>query len=78
MTLSASTVKSVRALQMDEVTIRKHVSWEGKKYQDFVDPGTGAEPDDSAPFIKEALVLIVMSVNSTCEGHVEHFFLSMD
>ena len=48
---------------LDEMAIKKHVSWDGTKFQGYVDLGIGLEDDDSNPVAKDALVLMVVSVN---------------
>ena len=50
-------------LMLDEMSIRKHVQWDGKKYRGFVDLGTNID-DDSLPEATEALVFMAVSVNS--------------
>ena len=40
-------------LIVDEMAIRKHIQWNGKKFVDHVDPGTELE-DNSLPAAKEA------------------------
>ena len=46
-------------LLLDEMSIRKHVQWDGKagKYRGFVDLGTKID-DDSLPEATEALVFM--------------------
>ena len=55
--------ETVCSLMLDEMAIKKHVSWDGKKYRGYVDLGTDAEPDDSAPVTKDALVFMVVHIN---------------
>ena len=50
---------------LDEMAIRKHVSWDGEKFRGYVDLGNDVEEDDSAPVAKDALVLMAVSVNNT-------------
>jgi len=49
---------------MDEMSIRKHVEWDGKGSYGFVDYGTGFD-DDSLGVAKEAFVLMLVAV----KGH---------
>ena len=53
----------VCSLMLDEMSIRKHVQWDGKKYLGFVDLGTNVD-DDSLPEATEALAFMAVSVNS--------------
>ena len=53
----------VCALMLDEMAIRKHVEWDGKRFRGFVDLGTGID-DDSAPEATDALVFMAVAVNS--------------
>ncbi len=50
---------------IDEMAIRKHVSWDGKKYRGYVALGNDAEVDDSAPVAKDALVFMVVGLNKS-------------
>ena len=51
-------------LVLDEMAIRKHVEWDGKQFRGYVDMGTEVE-DDSLPVATEALVLMLVSINSS-------------
>ncbi|CAB4041035.1 THAP domain-containing 9, partial, partial [Paramuricea clavata] len=53
----------VCALMLDEMSIRKHVEWDGKQFRGYVDLGTGIN-DDSLPEATDALVFMAVSVNS--------------
>ena len=53
----------VCTLMLDEMAIRKHVEWDGKRFRGFVDLGTGID-DDSAPEATDALVFMAVAVNS--------------
>ena len=57
--------KTICFLMLDEMAIRKHVSWDGKKFQGYVDLGNGVDEDDSAPISKVVLVLMAISVNGS-------------
>ena len=54
----------VCAVMLDEMSIRKHVEWDGKQFRGFVDLGTGIN-DDSLPEATDALVFMAVSVNSS-------------
>lgn len=66
--------KVVCSLMLDEMAIKKHVSWDGKKYHGYVDIGNGID-DDSTPVAKDALVFMVVSVNSTWKVPCAYFFI---
>ena len=48
---------------MDEMAIRKHYEWDGKRFRGFVDIGTEVD-EDNLPVATEALVLMLVSLNS--------------
>ena len=63
------------SLMLDEMAIKKHVSWDGKRYRGYVDLGNGVEDDDSSPVAKDALVLMVVSVNGAWKIPCGYFFV---
>ena len=65
--------KVVCSLMIDEMAIRKDVSWDGKKFRGYVDLGNA--DDDSAPIAKDALVFMVVGVNETWKVPVGYFFV---
>ena len=67
--------KVVCALMLDEMSIRKHVQWDGKKYRGFVDLGTDID-DDSLPEATEALVFMAVSVNSNWKVPCGYFLVN--
>ena len=62
------------SLMLDEMSIKKHVSWDGHKYQGYVDLGNGAD-DDSLPMANDALVFMVVSLNSSWKVPCGYFFI---
>ena len=62
------------SLMLDEMSIKKHVSWDGYKYQGYVDLGNGAD-DDSLPLANDALVFMVVSLNSSWKVPCGYFFI---
>ena len=48
--------KLVCSLMIDEIAIKKHVSWDGKKFRGYINLGNDVEDDSSAPTAKDALV----------------------
>ena len=67
--------KVICSLMIDEMAIKKHVSWNGKKFRGYVDLGNEVEDDDSAPIAKDALVFMVVGVNETWKVPVGYFFI---
>lgn len=64
------------SLTFDEVSIRKKVEWNGERFVGVVDLGTGVEPDDSAIPATEALVLMVVSLNSSWKLPIAYFMIA--
>lgn len=50
-------------LLLDEMAIRRHVEWDGKKMHGYVDVGTNIV-DDSQDVPKDAFVLMTVGINS--------------
>ena len=67
--------KVICSLMIDEMAIKKHVSWDGKKFRGYVDLGNDVKDDDSAPIAKDALVFMVVGVNETWKVPVGYFFV---
>jgi len=63
------------SLMMDEMAIRKKVEWSGQKYHGFVDLGTEMD-DDSLPEAKEALVFLLVAVNSRWKIPVAYYLVA--
>ena len=51
----------VCSLMIDEMAIKKNISWDGKKYHGYVDLGNGVV-DDTLPAAKDTLVFMVVSL----------------
>ena len=66
----------VCSLMLDEMSIRKHVEWDGKRYRGFVDLGTGINDDDSVPEAADALVFMAVSVNSSWKVPCGYFLVA--
>ena len=64
----------VCALMLDEMSIRKHVEWDGKRFRGFVDLGTGID-DDSLPEATDALVFMAVSMNSSWKVPCGYFLI---
>ncbi len=54
----------VCSLMIDEMAIKKNISWDGKKYYGYVDLGNGVV-DDTLPAAKDTLVFMVDSLNES-------------
>lgn len=62
------------ALVMDEIAIRKHVEWDGKRCYGYIDMGTELDNDtDSLPVAREALTFMIVSVNDSWKLPVGYF-----
>ena len=66
----------VCSLMLDEMSIRKHVEWDGKRYRGFVDLGTGIADDDSLPEATDALVFMAVAVNSSWKVPCGYFLVA--
>lgn len=63
------------SLMLDEIAIRKHVSWDGKKFRGYVDVGNGVDENDSSPVAKDALVLMAVAINGSWKVPCGYFFV---
>ena len=61
-------------LVMDEMSIRKQVEWTGSKFTGYVDLGTKID-SDSLPEAREALVFMLVSMNSSWKIPVGYFLI---
>ena len=68
--------KVVSSLMLDEMSIRKHVQYDGKKVRGYVDLGTDVEVDDTLPEATEALVIMAVSVNSNWKIPCGYFLVN--
>lgn len=62
-------------LIMDEMSIRKHVEWNGTKNIGYVDLGTDIE-SDALPVAKEALVFLLVGLNMRWKIPIAYFLLN--
>eukprot|EP00794_Sanderia_malayensis_P021093 gene21093-23154_t len=60
---------------LDEMSIRKHVPWDGKRFRGYVDLGNDCPPDDSSPIAKNVLVLMAVCVNGSWKVPCGYFFI---
>ena len=71
---TAKNRRTICALMLDEMAIRKHIQFADGEYHGFVDVGNGQQ-DDSAPMAKYALVLMAVSVNASWKIPVGYFLV---
>ena len=50
------------SLMVDEMSIKKFVSWDGHKFRGYVDLGADMDTDDEGPLAKDVLVFMVVSL----------------
>ena len=75
LSLRASEDKEVIcSLMVDEMAIKKHIEWDGKRFVGYVDIGTGVD-NDTAPVATEALVFLVVSLKGHWKVPVGYFFI---
>ena len=63
------------SLMLDEMSIKKYFEWNGEGFSGFVDLGTGVKDDDSLPAASNALVFMVVAVNSNWKVPCGYFFV---
>jgi len=63
------------SLIMDEISIRKHVEFDGRKYHGYIDMGTCLD-DDGLPEAKDALVFMVVELKSSWKLPVGYFLIN--
>lgn len=63
------------SLVMDEMSIRKHIEFDGKKHWGYVDLGTNLDDSDSLPAAKEALVFMVVAVADSWKIPAGYFLI---
>eukprot|EP00795_Rhopilema_esculentum_P007373 gene7373-13113_t len=73
--VESSNEKVVLSLMLDEMSIRKHIAWDGTKFRGYVDLGCGNESDDSSSVAKEVLVFMAVSVNGAWKIPLAYFFI---
>lgn len=65
----------VCSLIMDEMAIKTHIQWNGKKQVGLIDYGIPME-DDVLPVAKEALVFLLVAVNSNWKLPIAYFLIN--
>ena len=56
------------------MAIKKHISWDGKKYNGYVDLGNGIK-DDYLPVAGDALVFMVVAIDESWKVPRGYFFI---
>ena len=62
------------SLMIDEMAIKKHIEWDGKRFLRYVDIGANID-DDSTPVASEALVFMVVALNGSWKVPCAYFLL---
>jgi hypothetical protein len=60
-------------LIMDEMSIKQHVHWSGTRHQGYIDFGLGGKTEemDNLPYAKDALVILVVGMNTSWKVPVD-------
>ena len=64
------------SLVVDEMSVKKHIDWNGEKYHGYIDLGTGIQEPDSLPEARDALVFLVVAANGAWKVPIAYFFLN--
>ena len=62
------------SLMLDEMAIKKHISWDGYKFRGYVDIGNGIN-GDTTPVAKVALVFMVVCINGSWKVPCAYFLI---
>ncbi|CAL1295611.1 unnamed protein product [Larinioides sclopetarius] len=62
------------ALMVDEMSIKKHIEWDGKKFCGYVDLGTDID-DDQMPIATQAYTFLLNSVNGNWKIPIGYFLI---
>ena len=63
------------ALMLDEMSIKKHVAWDGKRFRGYVDVGDSFTEDEGEE-ATDALVLMVVSLDGSFKMPISYFFIT--
>ncbi|KAK7879526.1 hypothetical protein WMY93_033763 [Mugilogobius chulae] len=66
--------KTICALMLDEMAIRKHIEYSAGRFHRYVDLGCGIV-DDSLPPARDALVVMVVAIDDSWKLPVAYFFI---
>lgn len=62
-------------MTLDEISIRKQIEWDGKKFYGYVDVGSNID-SDVVPEAKEALVFMLVALNQSWKIPIGYFLLN--
>ncbi|GBO14552.1 DNA transposase THAP9, partial [Araneus ventricosus] len=71
---SKKNMRVICALMVDEMSIRKHIEWDGKKFCGYVDLGTDID-DDQLPIATQAYTFLLNSVNGSWKIPIGYFLI---
>lgn len=66
----------VCGLIMDEMAIREHLQWNGKRHQGYITVGADIDSYDNLPKAKDVLVFLLVALNSRWKVPVGYFFIN--
>ncbi|KAM7307077.1 uncharacterized protein ISCGN_010713 [Ixodes scapularis] len=59
---TTSGIATICSLMVDEMSIWRHLEWDGQKYVGYMDVGSGVD-DNSLPLAKNAFVIMAVAIN---------------
>jgi len=62
-------------LTLDEMSIRKHIEWDGARFRGYVDIGTETD-DDTLPAATEALVFMLVALDASWKLPIAYFLIT--
>ena len=63
------------SLMVDEMSIRKHVQWDGTKFRGYVDTGSGDCGDETSALASEALVYMLVALDDSWKVPCGYFLV---
>lgn len=72
---SSKNEKVICALIVDEMSIRKHIEWDGKAFCGYIDYGTDLD-DDQLPVATEAYTFLCNAVNASWKIPIGYFLIN--
>ncbi|KAM7307079.1 uncharacterized protein ISCGN_010715 [Ixodes scapularis] len=71
---TTSGIATICSLMVDEMSIRRHLEWDGQKYAGYMDVGSGVD-DDSLPLAKNASVIMAVAINGRWKIPLGYFLV---